>query len=291
MSKLHTALAAMQASGLVAIKSRQVNAGRMQFEFANFADVWDVCRPHFKQHGIAVTQALGPVVAVNTRLFVAIKTVVTHVESGEAITDDAMVPIPDNTGANFAQAWGSAITYGKRYAFCALLGVITGDDDDARRAQDSFGVREQQAAERAGIGADPHAWKAFAEERWKAVPIPGDISGRLLGDCSPDELEKLFQRHPHNAPVIAASVWRCEQGLAKLKTTYAKAIDGREGWPASMSEFTATDAGQFLIILRTLHALRSKQEKKKAEEPAAATQSAIPGEDDPILFDDAPPSE
>ncbi len=46
-------------------------------------------------------------------------------------------------GQNRAQQMGSASTYAKRYAFCAALGIVTGDDDDGHAAGASFVTAEQ----------------------------------------------------------------------------------------------------------------------------------------------------
>ena len=49
--------------------------------------------------------------------------------------------MPSNT-AN-AQSIGSAITYAKRYAFCAILGIVADDDEDANIASGNSAPKEQ----------------------------------------------------------------------------------------------------------------------------------------------------
>ena len=46
-------------------------------------------------------------------------------------------------GQNAAQQVGSARTYATRYAFCAALGIQTGEDDDGHAAATNFVTREQ----------------------------------------------------------------------------------------------------------------------------------------------------
>jgi hypothetical protein len=54
------------------------------------------------------------------------------------------VPIPELVkGQNKAQQMGSAYTYAQRYAFCAALGIVTGDDDDGNNAGSVFVTKEQ----------------------------------------------------------------------------------------------------------------------------------------------------
>jgi hypothetical protein len=54
-----------------------------------------------------------------------LKTVIYHVESGEQIASELL--LPQNTDP---QKTGSAITYYRRYALCSLLGIVADEDDD-----------------------------------------------------------------------------------------------------------------------------------------------------------------
>jgi hypothetical protein len=54
-----------------------------------------------------------------------LKTVIYHVESGEQIACELLLPQTSDP-----QKTGSAITYYRRYALCSLLGIIADDDDD-----------------------------------------------------------------------------------------------------------------------------------------------------------------
>ena len=49
--------------------------------------------------------------------------------------------MPSNTAD--AQSIGSAITYAKRYAFCAILGIVADDDEDANIASGNTAQKEQ----------------------------------------------------------------------------------------------------------------------------------------------------
>ena len=52
-------------------------------------------------------------------------------ESGHTLDLSNDIPVPAGIkGQNDAQRAGSAQTYAKRYALCAALGIVTGDDDD-----------------------------------------------------------------------------------------------------------------------------------------------------------------
>ena len=62
---------------------------------------------------------------------VALLTKLTHAESGQYQTAVTLLPLqkPDCQGA------GSAITYARRYALTAMLGMVTEDDDDGEGAK------------------------------------------------------------------------------------------------------------------------------------------------------------
>lgn len=67
----------------------------------------------------------------------SIRTILLH-SSGQWIS--SKVRMPSNTAD--AQSIGSAITYAKRYAFCAILGIVADDDEDANIANGNTSQKE-----------------------------------------------------------------------------------------------------------------------------------------------------
>jgi hypothetical protein len=61
----------------------------------------------------------------------ALTTILIHSESGEWIESSYVMPVAKQ---NDPQAMGSAITYARRYALGAILGLNIDDDDDAEKA-------------------------------------------------------------------------------------------------------------------------------------------------------------
>ena len=107
---------------------------------------------------------------------------------GEKLVQD--VPLPDQLkGQNEAQRMGSASTYAKRYALCAALGIVTGDDDDGHRAGTQYVTHDQAQAVAELIDA-ARGVNGFAEDTfWKWVGVeskqPQDIpAGRFLDVCA-----------------------------------------------------------------------------------------------------------
>lgn len=98
----------------------KTKAGQMRYTFADLADTLDAIKPVLTANDLAVTQAAG-----ND----GVTTVVLH-GSGQWI---AFPPLTVATAQNTPQAHGSAITYARRYAVLAALGIAT-EDDDGRAA-------------------------------------------------------------------------------------------------------------------------------------------------------------
>lgn len=86
--------------------------------YADLASVWDVCRQVLPKNGLAVSQSLVPGEGINVR------TLLMH-KSGQWVCGVCQLPPVKND----PQAYGSAITYARRYSLAAIVGVIADDDD------------------------------------------------------------------------------------------------------------------------------------------------------------------
>lgn len=102
-------------------RTRQANAGSYQYRYADLADALGMARPILAEHGLALTQT-----AEATDDQVVIWTTIVH-SSGQFVTY-APTRLP---AGKTAQNTGSAITYARRYALMAVLGLATEDDDGA----------------------------------------------------------------------------------------------------------------------------------------------------------------
>jgi len=90
--------------------------------YADLESVWDCCRDLLSANGIAVCQFPGTYSDLDKSM--SLTTILTH-ESGEWISNEMTLPVSkvDPQGA------GSAITYMRRYALAAVVGVVQADDD------------------------------------------------------------------------------------------------------------------------------------------------------------------
>lgn len=104
-------------------KTANIKAG-FSYRYADLATILDHVRPVLAKHGLAITQDVED---VNGRL--AVQTTILHSDGG-SIT---FGPLIGDAGRDW-QGLGSAITYARRYALCAALGIAADDDDDAQTA-------------------------------------------------------------------------------------------------------------------------------------------------------------
>jgi len=90
--------------------------------YADLESVWDACRDLLSNNGLAVSQFPGLYSDLDKSM--SLVTILTH-ESGEYITQEMSVPVSKAD----AQGAGSALTYMRRYALAAVVGVVQADDD------------------------------------------------------------------------------------------------------------------------------------------------------------------
>ncbi len=121
--------------------------------YATLAGVLDVTRPLCYKNGLAVTQLT--VSDPNVADMVGVETVLTH-SSGEWLSSTMWMPIiPANKGMSMAQAQGSAVTFLRRYAITAILGVTQIDDVESATEPVESKPKENPALAKAMAQAKP----------------------------------------------------------------------------------------------------------------------------------------
>lgn len=98
--------------------------------YATLNSVMESCREPLLAHGILLTQVPVPPPDYLGGGYLALMTKLIHVESGQWQASVTVTPLPKAD----PQGMGSAITYSRRYALCAMLGIVT-EDDDAESAK------------------------------------------------------------------------------------------------------------------------------------------------------------
>jgi hypothetical protein len=113
-----------------------------EYSYADLSDTLQAVTPGLSANGLCVLQFVGVEDVLTTRVM--------H-ESGEWLEDSMCLPIArvDKNGmpvAVTAQVLGSAITYARRYALSAALGIATEADDDGNAASQSSGQSRSSTA-------------------------------------------------------------------------------------------------------------------------------------------------
>lgn len=129
--KIFGALSLMQSKMLGAAKS--ADNPFFKSKYADLAEVWKAISAPLAENGLCVTQTFKA-----SDIGVVIVTTLGH-SSGQWISSELfMKPVKQDP-----QAYGSAITYGRRYALSAICGVFQVDDDANEASHPKIEVKKE----------------------------------------------------------------------------------------------------------------------------------------------------
>jgi len=134
------------------------------FKYATLDHIREKVTPALAANGLALIQRLAPDADGATRL----RTMLAH-KTGEWIESVAPLVKGDESGP---KAFGSALTYMRRYAVCALLGIVADEDDDA-------GGAEGDETRPAGSRFDGDSGHGTGYDDWQKNPITEPQRKRL----------------------------------------------------------------------------------------------------------------
>jgi len=100
--------------------------GKFAYKYAPLSEILELVRPLLAANGLSIMQELY---SVDNK--VGVSTLITHT-SGEWLETEPFYLI---TEKDTAQGAGSGITYARRYALSAILGISSEDDDDGKAAE------------------------------------------------------------------------------------------------------------------------------------------------------------
>jgi len=224
-NELAGAFAKAQAALPAVPKRGKGQVGTAKTTYATLDDVIATVRGPLSENGLSFTQMLdvdadGP----------ALTTMLIH-ESGQWMASSTPIDAMDgNRGTNAMQAFGSTLTYLKRYALSAMLGVSTDDDDDgstARKApqrqaqpkqtgqpqqEDAPGALSYLDVSEVGVfdtkaGGKPHLGFMADGQKWPDIRWWGgrtallEAAPWLADSCTKDDLGKMDARFPFAARV------------------------------------------------------------------------------------------
>lgn len=196
VNELATALAKAQGQIKGAVKDAE--NPHFRSKYADLASVWDACRHALSANGLSILQAprgvvseVGWTVEVETRLL--------H-SSGQWMGDTLTVPV----GKPDAQGLGSALTYARRYALAAFVGVAPEDDD----GNAAVGTRTSSRP----VAADPPGYDNWRLDLETIATEQGLEALQAAWKKSNDE----FKQH-------TVSVYRTQWEALKAKASKVKA--------------------------------------------------------------------
>jgi cell fate (sporulation/competence/biofilm development) regulator YlbF (YheA/YmcA/DUF963 family) len=113
--------------------------------YARFEDIIAAIREPLAAHGFSVSfRTAQP----DGKL--SVTGVLAH-SAGHVEETTLTLPQDVSGGKNAVQAWGSSVSYGKRYAILTLLGIATEDDDDGKAGGVGATIDEKQFKELAAL--------------------------------------------------------------------------------------------------------------------------------------------
>lgn len=160
----------IQKNRTVEVKTRQ--GGSYSFTYATLDGIVAAVRPALAKNQLVmvqsvvqeeITEADGSGVFI-TRREDLLETRLLH-SSGEWLAN--LTPVLISDGENSAQAYGSAITYARRYGITQLLCVVADEDDDGNAAAGNVS-RSGTGGSRAGAGGPPISEKQVGLLRVRA---------------------------------------------------------------------------------------------------------------------------
>ena len=140
--------------------SKEANNPFFKSKYASLANILDTIQKPLSECGLAFAQLPDDD---------ALTTILIHSESGEWLQASYKMPVAKQ---NDPQAMGSAITYARRYALGAILGLNIDDDDDAEKA-----MGRQSVAKRDELTPKHVNWQR-AVEHLKTGGLMTDITNK-----------------------------------------------------------------------------------------------------------------
>jgi hypothetical protein len=121
----------------------------LKSKYADLGSVIDAAKPVLAKHGLSYSQLVeggdGPI---------AVTTILMH-ESGEWLSSMVGLPMAEERGKSAAQVAGSIITYLRRYALSAVLGIYADEDTDGHAPQAPQARQTRARAESAPESTPP----------------------------------------------------------------------------------------------------------------------------------------
>ena len=170
-------------------KIQTKSGGEYSYFYADQSDIVSAVQPILSKFGLAVIQL--PCVTDEGRE--GLSTRLGH-KSGQWVEEEMRLLIPENLPLT-PQLMGSSITYGKRYAYCAVLGIQADTDDDGHLAEVAYGADSAKVRRRS-------APKASTPTTGRRQPIAQDPTTAGLEGMSAKDRNKIISHLSRLDPPI-----------------------------------------------------------------------------------------
>ena len=205
IAELLAALAEVQSELPTMPKSSQAYG----YKYTDLDTITQTIKPILSKHGIGYMQSVGGTenaLTLTTRIYN---------KKGEYIEDTAVLPTITSTKNNAAQTLGMSITYMRRYALCAMLGITSEEDVDAN----INGTTQTQGSDK----PTPPKQDARPKPEEKKPPVEGmTTANKIAPHCTPmqtEEMKKLFaSTYPDGTPVMADDEKEMYRAMGRSKS-------------------------------------------------------------------------
>lgn len=126
LDQIGAALASAQAE----LSTAKKDSSGYGYNYSDLASVLATAKPVLMKNGLSVTQLVGK----STATEVSLTTILLHT-SGQFISEESSIGIPEMNKINVTQKAGAAISYLRRYTLQAILGMASEDNDASTDAR------------------------------------------------------------------------------------------------------------------------------------------------------------
>ncbi len=199
-----------KAQGQIEGAKRNAKNPHLQVNYANLAAVWDACREPLSVNGLGFMQFPD----VQSGVLI-LDSMLTH-ETGQWIRHIFSMPVHKLD----AQGIGTVITYAKRYAMCAILGIASDDDDDdAQSATDAAKNAPRQNQNRTQPKPEPKP-----EPEDAPPPVTKSMMDEIKAQIKAraDEYE-----YKGTVPLLAMTYCQLPEGQAPKFVDYQATLDAK----------------------------------------------------------------
>ena len=207
---LAAALAKAQGSLNAALKDSK--NPHLKNKYADLASIWNAAREPLAANELAVIQTTDDSGDGGQYLV----TTLAH-SSGEWIKGYLRISTEGaNKGVNLNQALGSSISYMRRYALAAIVGVIQ-DDDDGNASSGNGNTQQRQQA-------PPPPKKVPNTDRDRNAIISAVLKGEKILDRNEFEAKNSREKHLGHADLKKASIPQLEKFREHLLTKWQNKV-------------------------------------------------------------------